>query len=179
MSQLGSRLRKDVGNLIEQDSFVSPDMSAFHRKTQLIPQRDDLVRDGCMMGALKGTFQNLKNVLGVSMVSNADVWMRVSDLTNHAKSLSCRMEFRLNVCTGFGDLEVAHSSALYQGIRAQNDNRPTSGTCLSSPVVGSAPIREDPKHILGISLCLGITRRGVQANKGRSVRFFNRRVPGV
>ena len=132
-----------------------------------------------MMGTLKRTFQNLKNVLGISMVSNGDVCMCVSDLTNHAKSLSCRMEFRLNVCTGFGDLEVAYSGALNQGIGAQNDNCRTSSTCLSSPVVGSAPIGEDPQYILIISFCLGITRRGVQANKGRGVRFLNRRVPGV
>ena len=118
VSQLGGSLGKDIGNLVEQDSFVSPDMSAFHRETQLIPQGDDLVRDRRMMGSLKRTFQNLKNVLGISMESNSNVCMRMSDLTNHAKGLSCRMEFRLNVCTGFGDLEVAHSGALYQGIGA-------------------------------------------------------------
>ena len=118
MSQLSGSLSKDIGNLVEQDSLVSPDMSAFHRETQFIPQRDDLICDRRMMGSLKRALQNLKNILGISVESNGNVCMYMSDLTNHTKGLSCRMEFCLNVCAGFGDLEVAHRGALYQGVGA-------------------------------------------------------------
>ena len=132
-----------------------------------------------MVSTLKRTLQNLKHILRIGVVRDGDVWVNLSHTTDHAKGLSCRMKFSLDVGAGFRDLKIANRGIFYQGIWTQDNDRSTTGASLSSLVVGGTSIGEDSKDVLRVTFCLGVTFRGAQANERGCVGFLDRWVSGV
>ena len=146
MSLFGCGFGKVISDLIEQVSFVSPNMTGLNMQTQLTPSTQKLISDTRVVSTYKGSFKDLQDVLTVSAELNVEGWVVSTKGLNHVKSMIGSTDLCFNVGAGGRDLEVANYRLFDRCIWGK-DHDCSSSTALLPTVLASTTIRVDPKEV--------------------------------